>query len=845
MSNTIVKLDGTWQLAGFDGYGQLITDIELPGALPSFRWLAAEVPGSVYLDLARAGWIADVYADCNTLAARWVEDDYWFYRRTLTAPALQPGQRCFLVADGLDLDAVVYLNRRSLAEHHNMFRPLRVELTPHLKPGENELILRLNSGRLRTSDRRGGDYNLEVTAVATKRMHLRKPQFGARWDWAPRLMNVGICGGVRLEVCQTARLDAVVVTPELSDDCAAATLHVQGHVENLTNAPVELTLRATAQPGGAAADCRVTVAPGAGELRVALPIAKPRLWQPRGHGEQHLYTVHVELRAGTTLVDTRRLQTGVRRVEIRQDPAPDGGRLFQLVVNGQPVFCKGGNWVPADLLYPRVKPADYGELVALAVECGFNLLRIWGGGLYADPALLTECDRAGLLVWHDMIFACSKYPGDDPEFVREVDAEVRHQVRELAAHPSLAVWCGNNEIDIGIADQWIVSYDRSTRPCHDLFHRRFGEIVAAEDGSRPYWPTSPWSPDGSSPGNQAIGDQHPWLVGLGPPKGDYWFYRLDASRFPNEGGMLGPSTPATLRQILPPDERRVTSRTWRHHDNSQNTWRGESMVDNLLHVNLLERPAELAFDEYVRYGGILHGEALETAIDNWRRRMWQSAAAVFWMYNDTWPATVSWTPIDFFRRRKPAFWYVKRAFAPLRAICVELDGHVAYIVVNDMLAPQAVKLQYGLFALAGGRPVDETIAVECPANAGIVAARVPLEKWVRLGTSTHGAFAVLHAAPADGRVTATNGPLILGHQRLFRARFRDLAWSPAEVRIERTPTALRLRSETFAWAVCLDESGERPLADNWFDLLPGVEYTVPWPAEWATPTPRASNPVRP
>jgi len=250
MPNTLVNLDGAWQLAGFDGYGQLITDPELPGALPSFTWLDAQVPGSVYLDLMHAGWIADIYAGRNTLAARWVEDDYWYYRRTFTAPTLKPGQHCFLVADGLDLDAVVYLNHRSLAEHHNMFRPLRVDLTPHLKPGDNELILRLNSGRLRAADRRGGDYNLEVTATATKRMHLRKPQFGARWDWAPRLLNVGICGGVRLEVCETARLDAVVVTPERTDDFTAATLHVRAHVENLSTAPAALTLRATVQPGG-------------------------------------------------------------------------------------------------------------------------------------------------------------------------------------------------------------------------------------------------------------------------------------------------------------------------------------------------------------------------------------------------------------------------------------------------------------------------------------------------------------------------------------------------------------------------------------------------------------------
>jgi beta-mannosidase len=832
MPNQTIALDGTWSLCGFDGYGQAIDTRELPQNLPNLPWIDAVVPGSVYLDLMRVGWIDDVYVGCNTLAAQWVEQHYWFYRRRFDAPHFATGSRCFLVFDGLDLDAIVYLNGNVIGEHHNAFRPLRIDVSDLLAPKENELIVRVDSGLLAAADRRGGDYNLEVASLATKRAHLRKPHFACRWDWSPRLMNVGIGKSVRLETCDVACIQHVVITPQLSDDHRHATLRMRALVENVTRHEQTLALRCRVADTDVAGGVESMMPPGVGELCCELQIEKPKLWWPRPLGDPHLYDVEVALLAGGSEQHTSRRRTGIRRVELRQDPDPGGGRFFHLVINGEPVFCKGANWVPADLLYPSVRPEDYDALVRLASECGCNMLRVWAGGLYADHALLDACDRAGILVWHDFPFACSKFPGDDPAFVREVEEEVRHNVRALAPHPSLVLWCGNNEVELGVRDGWIASYDKDARPCHYLFHRKLADIVAEEDESRPYWPSSPWSPDGSHPNDPSIGDQHPWHVSLGEAKGDYWQYRNDASRFPNEGGMLGPSTLKTLRQILPEHERRVGSRTWLHHDNTQNTWKGEPLLDHLLRVNLCEQPQDLTFEDYARYSAILQGEALETAIDNWRRRKFDTAAAVFWMLNDTWPAAVSWTPIDYYRRRKPAFWYVKRAFADLRAICVELENELAIFVMNDLRQPQPLSLRYGLFAIGGGLPVDQTIDVQCPANSAAIVARLPLSVWDDAGVDTHGAFAVLMSERGE-----------LSSHRLFRQRFKRLAWEPAEVQTTKTESGLRLRCERFAWAVCLDADGEHALVDNYFDLIPGVERFLPWPTDLpAPPRPAAANP---
>ena len=836
MQNQIILLRDGWELTYFDGYGQFVTDFSLPEVLTHLPWIPARVPGSVYADLARAEWIADVHQGCNSLAAQWVEHQYWFYRHRFDGTALlqaaRNGVRCLLHLDGLDGIAVVYVNGHVVARHSNAFRPLSVDITERLRAGQNELIIRLESGLIEGADRRHGDYHLEVSAFTTKRALLRRPQFLSRWDWAPRLFGVGIGAPACLHMCDSVWLDHVVITPELDHDLRRARLRVRCHVRNVTALPQFVGIRACVHGADTSAQQAATIAPGPGVLETVLTIQNPTLWWPRPLGAPALYSVEVVLVTSDTEKQRCTRLVGIRSVSLNQEPISDGGRRFQIVINGSPVFCKGANWVPVDVLYSAVQDADYTNLLALAVECGCNLLRIWGGGHYAHSRFMEACDKEGIMVWHDLMFACSKYPGDNPAFVAEVDAEVRHQIRRLASHPSLVLWCGNNENTLGVQDGWISSYDPRKRPCDDLFLRQIPDIVAAEDGSRPYWPTSPWSPDGSHPNHPLIGDQHPWLVSLGPAKGDFWQYRADMSRFPNEGGMLGASTPKTLHEILPPAERRVGSRTWLHHDNTQNTWRGEALLDHLLRLNLCSRPQGLSFAEYAQYSAILQGEALQTAIDNWRRRKFDTSGAVFWMFHDCWPATTSWAVVDYYRRRKPAFWYVKRAFAHLRAICVEVGNEVVVYVVNDYPTERRATLRYGLFALAGGRPLDESMTVLCPPDAALPVVRWPLALWDQAGRATHGAFALLSAE--DGTVST---------HRLFRERFRDLSWVEPRIRLSREATRLRLCSEQFAWAVCLDADGEWPLEDNYFDLLPGIAYVVPWPAERPTPrSVRAANP---
>lgn len=826
--NGSLCLNGTWQLTYAEGQPLVPPDQYTAPTLRGRGLLPARVPAPIHHVLQEAGLIADPNVALNSLAARWVEEQFWIYRHTFVATeAAAAAPSVSLAFARLEFDTIVWLNGEEIGRHANANRPARFDVTGRLKPGENLLVVQTSSGMHAAASAPVADYSTHHMDQLTGRPWLRKPQYQCGWDWNARLVNVGILGDVTLEWHSTPRLAQAAVYALPSDDLASATVRVRAIVDGIADAPADVTLRARVVETGATTSQSLRVSRGENRCDLALEIERPRLWWPIGHGPQDLYTVEVALEAGgQTQSITRR--TGVRRVEVDQSPHPEQGRYFTLKINNRPIFCKGGNWVPADMLYSAVTPERYRELVDLAVAANFNILRVWGGGVFADHALCDACDEAGVLLWHDFLFACAKYPGDFPEFVDEVRSEVTHAVRDLAHHPSLVVWCGNNEIEWG---DWEWGYDRlhRTHPHYALFHRDMPKICREEDPSTFYWISSPYSPDFGPPNDPTIGDQHPWGVSILNPGGaDFWLYRGYVDRFPNEGGVIGVSSPATLRQFLPENERRLLSPVWQHHDNpfacaapkpgdigrayaTVELWTGRD-------------PLAMDWEEYAFASALLQAEGLGEYITNYRRRMFSSASAIFWMYNDSWPVTHGWTIVDYYRRKKLCYHPVRRAFSPVTVV-VAIDGDdVAVYGVNDTPHEWAGRVRYGLFTLAGERPLDESKGARLAANASTLLARFPRKKLDSLGVRKAGAFAVLSR---EDRVVAQH--------RLFLARFKELEFAPPRVEMKRQGDTLTLQSSTFAWGVCLDVDGEKPLADNCFDLLPGVPYAVPWPASLGEP----------
>ena len=806
--NTL-DLCGTWKARWTDGVRGHMQGAE-KDTTDADRYIDAVVPGELHLDCLRAGLIADPYVNGQCLAARWVEEMIWSCRREFDVPKDALTSRAWLVFEGLDLAATIVLNGKEVGKHCNYFYPCRVEVTGLLREKHNVLAVHLDSGLYWAADKPAHGYNNSFGHLLHKRHWLRKPQCQFGWDWATRLINIGIHKPVRFEwTKESVRIDEFVPLAELSPDLLSGKIEGRLFVEGLTAETLSGELRIEA--AGSVAKTAVAIKPGSNRLSVSIPVPRPDVWWPTGYGDPRLYPVRVELSVAGAVVGERAARIGFRHVRVVQDEHAQGGRYFHLEINGKKVFAKGANFVPADMIFARVDRARYDRLTDLALEANFNMLRIWGGGLYEGDEFYELCDEKGILVWQEFIFACSKYPAHDEAFHDDVKREARYNIRRLAAHPSLVAWCGNNEIEQG---DWHWGYDRGVvSPHHALFHVTLPRILSDEDPTRYYQPSSPYSPEGVDPCRDDVGDQHPWTIGFGNV--DFRDYRKMICRFPNEGGMLGPTALPTMRACLPDGQKRVGSLAWQTHDNSVDTWDEPSYAHRIISFWIGREATGLSLDEMAYWGGLLQGEALREYCDNFRRRMFDSGSAIFWMYNDCWPATRSWTIVDYYLRRTPSFHPVRRAMAPVSVVVARENDEVLVFGVNDTAKPVRADLRYGLFHLAGGNPVDRSDTVELRPNASTCLARFAAEEWKDPAASA--AFAML----------TRNGEL-MARNRLFLPLFKDLKWVPAAVRVRVEKGRAIFESDTFAWGLCLDLDGEREWPDNFFDIYPWVPYSIPW-----------------
>ncbi len=811
-----LSLNGPWELA---------YSAEQPGQLHGERLqhrsqFCAQVPEPVHQTLLRAGVLADPNIGLNSLKARWVEEMVWVYRRTFTAPEVSAATKVWLACEKLEMDCEVYLNGVKVGTHNTAHRPAAIDVTSALRSGENLLIIQLDAGLFNTADKSGKDYNFTIGDLLTKRHWQRKPQYQCGWDWNPRMMNVGILGDISLQWSDVPCLEQVTVLAVPTAELKSATFEVRATIEGIADVDTA-TLTARLLETGQEVSLEINVPKGESRHTVQFKLNNPTLWWPRGQGEQYMYNVEVTLTTANGYEEKTTRRTGVRLVEVDQTKHPVTGEYFIININHLPIFCKGGNWVPADLLYSTVTPERYRELIQVAVDANFNTMRIWGGALYADHALCDACDEAGIIIWHDLLFACSKYPADQPDFMAEVHREVRFGMRELAHHPSIVVWCGNNEIEWGDT-KWGWHKTAKIAPHYYLFNHDLPIIACEEDPSKFYWLSSPYSSNLRSPNDPTTGDQHPWGSTFQNGPDELWIFRNNVDRFPNEGGVLGCSSPATLRQFLPENERYLFSPSWEHHDNTicypRTDPDGEGRYYSTIIGWLGVDPAKMTWEDYAYASALWQAEGLQEYISNYHRRKFSSAAAIFWMFNDSWPVTHGWTIVDYYLRKKLCFHPVRRVFADITVVVAEEEGVVTIYGVNDTPNDWNGQVRYGICNLKGGYPLDEVAPAQLAANASTILATFPRASWEAAGFATTAAIASL----------SKDGQLVAQH-RLFLERFKDLQFDAnPNIEMKLCDGVLTLTSTSFAWGVSLDVDGERALTDNCFDLYPGQPYTLAW-----------------
>lgn len=618
----------------------------------SEEWLPAQVPGSVHTDLMSLGRIPDPFVADNELHVQWVAERDWEYRVLFQlTPELAAQERIFLVCDGLDTLADVYFNGSFLGRAENMFRQYRWDVTELLTRGEEELRVLFHSPVAYIREKQAAEPLVSPSHSIPGGPYLRKApcQFG--WDWGPKLPTIGIWKEVRLEGYSTARLTDVHLRQHHHSD-GSVTISARASAEQWQGDDLEVRLRVTAPDGTSWEAAALLSAQAEVQLR------DPQLWWPNGYGPQPLYDVAVTLNAGERLCDRRTFKLGLRSLELRQEP-DEFGTSFTFIVNGVPIFAKGADWIPADSFPTRISDEHLEHLIRSAAEVHMNMLRVWGGGFYEEERFYDLCDRYGILVWQDFIFSCSIYP-DDEAFFENVRAEAVENIRRLRHRASLALWCGNNEMEwgwhawgwdgTGRREELKKAYDR-------MFHHLLPELCAAEDPDHPYWPSSPSSNNPrTDPNSVRAGDTHNWEVWHG--NRPFWAYREHRSRFVSEFGFQSLPALETVRTYAEEQDWNMTSYIMEHHQRNE---AGNSKIITYM-TDHFRMPRD--FETLVYLTQLLQAECVRTGVEFWRRNRRCTSGTLYWQLNDCWPVA-SWSSLDYFGRWKALHYAARRFYAPV------------------------------------------------------------------------------------------------------------------------------------------------------------------------------------
>jgi len=807
-----VDLNGTWNLRYCDpGEGERLGWPQGDGRdRDSF---VAQVPGDVHLDLVEAGGIEEPLFGRNALDCRWIEDKDWWYSREFEISPDFVDERVELYFAGLDTTADVWVNGQHVGSHNNMFVPFTVDVTDAVREGRNSIAVRLDVGLRAVEGKPTEKYGkMGTSASDTPRLWMRKAQFTFSWDWAPRLLTCGIWRGVELRSYDGVALRDVCLRTSLRPD-GGATVEASLEAENLTSTevPIEAAI-VLSGPGEYRAELRASLRPGLQTLTSEVDVPDPELWWPAPLGEPHLYDCRVELVSDGRTLEGSSFRYGLREVGLTQEPLPENEESFNVTVNGHKVFCKGAGWEPADSLMARVSPAKYRELVRLASEANFNMLRIWGGGIYEDPYFYELCDEFGILVWQDFLYACSYYPDDDPDFVTEARREAELAVRRLRNYACIALWCGNNE------NQWIHHRieGKAADRCYGevIYDEVLPEICARLDPTRPYWPGTPLG--GEDPNSEERGNRHAWDVNIINPtleeQVNYENYARDRGKFISEFGILAPPVLETLQQCLPPGELHRGSPAWDFHNNTFEKGTIQLAIEKYW------RPAEeLDFPEYLLYAQTIQAEAFKFAIEHWRRRKFDTGGTLFWGYDDCWGAAVGWTIVDYYLRKKPSYHFVRRAYEPVLASVRREDDRLTFWLTNDTLRDVGGSLEYGLVDLQTSKMQEHDLSAEVPANSSVRVAELDIS---HLALEEAGRWAAYCRLVTAGQVVSRN--------RQFLAGFQFSALNMPEARFSHRldGNVLTLRADTFVWQVRIEAPAGVGADDNYFDLFPGEERRI-------------------
>ncbi|WP_430973127.1 beta-mannosidase [Sunxiuqinia rutila] len=784
------------------------------------EWLPATVPGSVHTDLLANGKIEDPFYRLNERDVQWIDKLDWDYKTSFTVDkTLLRKDRIALDFKGLDTYAQVFVNGQQVIATDNMFREYLVDIKPYLEEGENTLLITFLSPikeGIKKYDANGfvimvSDNDLaeigEVEGGKKVSAYVRKAPYHFGWDWGPRLVPSGIWRPIHLKAWDEARIENLqVVQHEVQDDLAKFSAIIE--VDSETEKPATYRVEVDGQKAGSVV---VNLQKGVHTYSVDFEIENPKLWWTNGLGEQPLYTITANLTVNDrTTQKTDRI--GIRTLELVRDQDEDG-TSFYFKLNGVPVFMKGANYIPNDVFVARVSDEQYRKVVNTAKTSNMNMLRVWGGGIYENDIFYDLCDEAGILVWQDFMFACSMYPGDEA-FLNNVKEEAIDNIKRLRNHPSIALWCGNNEIlaawygwgwkrDEEAKSQ--ANADKMWKAYEEIFHKILPDAVEAFDASRSYWASSPSSGTGV-PADLVNGDEHYWGVWWG--KEPFQTYATHIARFMSEYGFQSFPEFKSVKQYALPEDYDIVSEVMNSHQRSSI---GNKTIEYYM-LQDYDQPKD--FESFLYVNHVLQAEGIKFAVEGHRRAMPFCMGSLYWQINDCWPVA-SWSSTDYYQRWKALQYFVKKGFESVLVSPYIDENFLKVGIVNDELREINAQLNLRMVNFDGEVVWEKAVLADVPANSSASYFDVNRYDFLRDKDSYR---QVLVAEVIEG------GKVIASNVFYFRP-VKEMKLPTPEVTYEIVPAeggyTISVKTDKLAKNLFMtigDEEGF--FSDNYFDLLP-------------------------
>lgn len=793
----------------------------------------AKVPGVIHIDLLNSKQIEDPFYRTNEKDQQWIDKEDWEYSSSFQLSEKEMNkQNLVLDFKGLDTYADVYVNDSLVLEADNMFREWEVNIKDLAKVGANQLRIYFHSPVKKglellnessytypanNDQSENGGLGDQKISVFT-----RKAGYHYGWDWGPRFVTSGIWRPITLKVWNELRIkDVFIKQPAVTKKLAK--LEAELNLQLNEDAEISVVI-INRNEDKLVAKKTLSVSKGDNSISIPFEIEDPKLWWSNGLGDAHMYAFELKVKQGNQVLATTEIKTGLRSLKLVREK-DKVGESFYFELNGVAVFAKGANYIPNDSFLPRVTKADYEKVIADAKDANMNMLRVWGGGIYENDVFYDLCDENGLLVWQDFMFACSMYPGNE-KMLNSIKEEAKDNVIRLRNHPSIALWCGNNEMNTAWSYfsesgwGWKEVYKEEQREeiqkaYMDIFHDILPNAVAKYTDGDDYWPSSPqagFAVEKHAGYDNTGGDMHYWGVWHGlHPFEDFDKYK---ARFMSEYGFQSFPDFETVKKYALSEDFDIESEVMASHQRSG--------IGNLRIKEYMSWDYKVPtdFEQFLYMSQVLQARGIKAAIEAHRRAMPYCMGTLYWQINDCWPVA-SWSSTDYYHKWKAMHYMVRKAYEPVLLSAFASDDQLKIYGVSDLLVDKNASLQLRVINFEGEQLLEKNVSVDLAANASSVLFELNVVELI--GSFDKKTLVLQMKLRTGGKSIADN--------KYYFAKPKDQLLPEANIEVQIVEKDGKHFAEVSADKMVRNfylnfKDSDIRCSDNYFDLLPGEKRTI-------------------